>query len=302
MKSQLAKKGLIGNGLLFLIAMVSMSATRQKGAITDTTITDSITQELSFDTSLLRLTGATEAEMLNAPVIAMNKQVASYVKNYLANNSEDLERIKEKSKFFFQITDAVFSKYGLPRELKYLAVIESELNTKALSCVGAKGAWQLMPETARLLSLKVTKKNDERTHFYKSTVAAAKYLRDLHAIFGDWLLVIASYNSGPGKVFEAIKKSGSKNFWKLQNYLPAETKGHVKKFIATHYYFEGKGSVTTLTRTEVISYRKQMLTFVANQVALAKEKQNESTADLITPPGSDDAIVKMETGGGANQE
>jgi len=220
--------------------------------------------------------------MLNAPVISMNKQAVRYVDNYITKNAEDLERIKEKSQYFFEVTDAVFSKYNLPLELKYLAVIESELNTKALSHVGARGAWQLMPATARLLSLRITKKTDERTHLYKSTVAAAKYLRDLHAIFGDWLLVIASYNSGPGTVLTAIKKSGSRNFWKLQNYLPAETRGHVKRFVATHYYFEGKGSVTTLTKQEALSYKKLMLAFVAKQNELTKEKQDTVTKTMVS--------------------
>jgi membrane-bound lytic murein transglycosylase D len=181
-------------------------------------------------------------------------------------------------------------------------VIESELNTKALSHVGARGAWQLMPGTARLLSLKITKKYDERTHFYKSTVAAAKYLRDLHSIFNDWLLVIASYNSGPGKVFDAIKKSGSRNFWKLQYFLPAETRGHVKRFIATHYYFEGKGSVTTLTREEVISYRKLMVAFVEKQNVSPKGKQVDTATEITNSPGDEEMIVKMETGSGSRQK
>jgi membrane-bound lytic murein transglycosylase D len=282
MKTKLTKKGLIGNGSLLLIALVSVAATRNMGNLSQKQVIDSTAQELSFDTLLLKLNGASEADVLNAPGISMNKQAASYVDDYIIKNIGDLERIEKKSKFYFQVTDAVFDKYGLPQELKYLAVIESELNTNALSHVGARGAWQLMPATARILSLKITNKYDERTHFYKSTVAAAKYLRDLYAIFGDWTLVIASYNSGPGKVFEAIKKSGSRNFWKLQNYLPAETRGHVKRFIATHYFFEGKGSVTTLTKEEVITYRKVMLAFVANQNLVAKIKQAEATTDIVT--------------------
>jgi membrane-bound lytic murein transglycosylase D len=108
-----------------------------------------------------------------------------------------------------------------------------------------------MPETAKLLGLKVSTKYDERTNYRKSTKAAAIYLKDLHREFGDWLLVLAAYNCGPGPVHSAIKTSGSRNFWKLQNYLPAESRGHVKKFIATHYYFEGQGGVTTLTKAEL---------------------------------------------------
>jgi len=85
-------------------------------------------------------------------------------------------------------------------------------------------------------------------------VAAAKYLRDLYGEFGDWLLVLAAYNSGPAPVYRAIRKSGSRNFWCLEKYLPAESRDHVRKFIASHYYFEGNGGVTTLTRTEWTAY------------------------------------------------
>ena len=107
-----------------------------------------------------------------------------------------------------------------------------------------------MPATARVLGLKVTRKYDERTNYYKSTQAAAKYLRDLYKELGDWLLVIAAYNGGTANVYRAEHKSGSHDFWDLQYYLPAESRNHVKKFIGTHYIFEGQGGITTLTKEE----------------------------------------------------
>ena len=119
-----------------------------------------------------------------------------------------------------------------------------------------------MPATAQVLGLKTSHQNDERTNYYKSTIAAAKYLRDLYAQFNDWLLVLAAYNGGPRPVYNAIQKSGSKNFWVLQNYLPAESRDHVKKFIATHYYFEGRGSETTLTRSENLEFKKMVKEFL----------------------------------------
>jgi hypothetical protein len=119
-----------------------------------------------------------------------------------------------------------------------------------------------MPATAQVLGLKTGHQNDERTNYYKSTIAAAKYLRDLYAQFNDWLLVLAAYNGGPKPVYNAIQKSGSRNFWVLQNYLPAESRDHVKKFIATHYYFEGRGSETTLTRAENLEFKKMVKEFV----------------------------------------
>ena len=105
-----------------------------------------------------------------------------------------------------------------------------------------------MPATARALGLKVSKRSDERVDYQKSTHAAARHLKDLYNEFGDWLLVIAAYNGGSGNVYSAIRKSGSRNFWNLQYYLPAESRTHVKKFIGTHYIFEGQGGVTTLTK------------------------------------------------------
>src|SRR5207342_2866609 len=103
---------------------------------------------------------------------------------------------------------------------------------------------------------------DERTDYYKSTMAAARYLKDLYALFDDWLLVLAAYNGGPGPVYTAIRESGSKDFWILQDYLPSESREHVKKFIATHYYFEGRGSETTLTKAENRKYKKSLNAFL----------------------------------------
>jgi len=186
--------------------------------------------------------------------IALNKNAKKFVASYLQKNNQGLSVIKKNSYATFSMIDSVFNRYGLPVELKYLAVIESELNPQAVSPVGAAGPWQLMPKTAQILGLKVTSKYDERTHYKKSTKAAAIYLRDLYAEFGDWLLVVAAYNSGPGPVYAAMRESGSKNFWKLQYNLPAESRDHVKKFIATHYFFEGDGSVATLTKAERMAY------------------------------------------------
>jgi membrane-bound lytic murein transglycosylase D len=213
---------------------------------------------------------STKAEVYVAPAIKLNKQALKFATRYINTDAESLLKIKERSKLPFTIMDSVFTRHGLPVELKYLAVIESELNTTALSCVGAVGPWQLMPETAHDLGLKITNRYDERTNYYKSTKAAALYLKDLYAQFGDWLLVLAAYNAGPGPVIAAIHKSGSRNFWALQSFLPAETQGHVKRFIATHYYFEGHGSVTTLTKAENIAYTKSLSAFAVARSATTR--------------------------------
>ena len=180
----------------------------------------------------------------------LNPKAVSFVEDYMAAEGEDLVKLKISGKRYFTIIESALEKRNLPTELKYLAVIESELKAKATSVKGAAGPWQLMPETARDLGLRVNGRVDERRDYYKSTYAAARYLAYLYELYEDWLLVIAAYNGGPGKVNTAIRKSGSRNFWELQNYLPAESRKHVKKFIATHFIMEGEGGLTTLTKAE----------------------------------------------------
>jgi len=182
--------------------------------------------------------------------VRLNPKALSFVQDYMKDNWDELQGIRLTGRTYFNLIENVLSTYGLPKELKYLAVIESNLKSSARSKVGAVGPWQLMPQTARDLGLKVSRGNDERKNYYKSTRAAALYLRDLYNELGDWLLVIAAYNGGTANVYHAIRRSGSRNFWDLQYYLPAESRIHVKKFIGTQYTFEGQGSVTTLTREE----------------------------------------------------
>lgn len=182
--------------------------------------------------------------------VQLNPRAISFVQDYMAKNRKSLEKLKGWGRPYFDMIDAVLTYHNLPKELKYLAVIESYLKTYAVSWAGAVGPWQFMPATGRRFGLKVNAYVDERTDYYKSTHAAAKYLSELYNIYKDWLLVIAAYNGGPGNVDAAIRKSKSRNFWDLQHYLPAESRDHVKKFIATHYIMEGDGGITTLTKDE----------------------------------------------------
>lgn len=185
----------------------------------------------------------------------MNPVSANFVKKYIQSNEDNLELIKGKSNKTFRLIDLVLKKYKLPLELKYLAVVESELKPTAVSKVGAVGTWQLMPETAKILGLKITVAEDERKSTSKSTKAAALYLRDLHTEFKDWLLVLAAYNCGPGPIYTAMKKSGSKNFWVLQKYLPSESREHVHKFIATHQFFETNPPVDAINEWKFMAFR-----------------------------------------------
>jgi membrane-bound lytic murein transglycosylase D len=184
--------------------------------------------------------------------VRLNPKALTFVQDYIKDNWDELQEVRSNGKPYFNLIEGILTQYGLPKELKYLAVIESNLKRTARSKVGAVGPWQLMPQTARDLGLKVTRNNDERKNYYKSTRAAALYLRDLYNELGDWLLVIAAYNSGTVNVYHAIHRSGSRDFWDLQYYLPAESRIHVKKFIGTQYTFEGQGSITTLTRAEAV--------------------------------------------------
>jgi membrane-bound lytic murein transglycosylase D len=185
-------------------------------------------------------------------LMTLHPRAIPFVKDYLEIHEERLIKMKSSALPYFAMIDKILVSQGLPRELKYLAVIESDLKSSAVSWAGAVGPWQFMPQTGQLMGLKVSKYRDERRDLSKSTYAAAKYLKYLHAQLKDWLLVIAAYNGGPSRVEAAIRKSGSRNFWDLQYHLPTESRNHVKKFIATHYIMEGQGGITTTSTRDAV--------------------------------------------------
>ncbi|HPW90064.1 MAG TPA: transglycosylase SLT domain-containing protein [Paludibacteraceae bacterium] len=138
--------------------------------------------------------------------------------------------------YYFPIFEAALARYNVPLELKYLPVIESALNARAISKAGAGGLWQFMVSTGRIYGLEVNSLVDERCDPVKSSDAAARYLRDLYNIYQDWHLVIAAYNCGPGNVAKAMRYSGGKkDYWQIYPYLPRETRGYVPIFIAANY-------------------------------------------------------------------
>lgn len=167
-----------------------------------------------------------------------NNLVAGYINTYASRYGQHLQTMLEKGEPYFLMIEKVFREHGIPEEMKYLAVIESSFNTNARSRVGAVGVWQFMSGTARLFGLSVGKRLDERKDFYKSTLAAAKYLNELYERFGDWLIVVAAYNCGAGGVQRAMKASGREDFWGMQYFLPSESRNHVYKFIATGYILD----------------------------------------------------------------
>jgi membrane-bound lytic murein transglycosylase D len=165
-----------------------------------------------------------------------NEQVRPYIDLYTVRKRKLLAKVLTLSKLYFPTIEEIFDREGIPLEMKYLAVIESALNHAATSPVGAAGMWQFMAPTGNMYGLKTTSNLDERRDFIKSTEASVKYFKNSYRVYGDWLLVIASYNCGVGNVNKAIRKSGGKrNFWAIMPYLPRETRGYVPAFIAAAY-------------------------------------------------------------------
>lgn len=216
----------------------------------------------------------------------LNPMAVTFVQDYMSKNATGLRRMKDWGRPYFDMMDGILDQYGIPKEMKYLAVIESGLKYNALSWAGAVGPWALMPGTARMYGMKVTQSFDERTDYIKSTHVAARLLKDLFKQYGDWLLVIAAYNGGPGNVNKAIRLSGSRDFWSLQHRLPNESKNHVKKFISTHYIMEGEGGITTLTKAEA---KDAMLNPVTQ---LTKPEMDSSTVQTVTGRYRSAPIVK----------
>ena len=174
--------------------------------------------------------------------LSFNDVVKNYIILYSEKMPQKMSRVIGLGNYYFPIFQETFNRYNIPEELRAMAVIESMLKYDAVSKVGAKGMWQFMYGTAKLYGLTINSFVDERLDPVKAVDAAARYLSDSYAIFGDWLLAIASYNCGPGNVSKAMKRSGKKDVWELYYYLPKETRGYVPAFTgalyALNYYKE----------------------------------------------------------------
>jgi len=277
----------------FLILMLANASGQQEfkplpSALKDTsTHSDTTTNTASIDPKLAfknLLSSAFKGDGFTGA--RLNPMAVSFVDNYVAKNRKGYLSMKTWGKPYFDMMDNILEEHGIPKEMKYLSVIESGLKADALSPVGALGPWAFMPATARNYGLKVNGRVDERMDYFKSTHAAAAMLTELYARYGDWLLVIAAYNGGAGNVDKAIRKSGgSKDFWTLQNYLPNESMNHVKKFIGTHYIFEGEGGITTVTKEE-------MKDLMNNAASLNAEEMQGSTAYDISGRFVSSVILK----------
>lgn len=174
-------------------------------------------------------------------VIEYNPALENVIKSFLKNRTKSFERQMALAEYYFPLFEEKLSKYNLPLEIKYLAIVESALQPKAKSKVGAGGLWQFMPATGKQYKLNISTYVDERHDPIKSTEAACHYMMNMYAIFGDWSLVLASYNCGPGNVSKAIRRSGGKtDYWEIRKYLPRETANYLPAFLATMYIYEFK--------------------------------------------------------------
>jgi membrane-bound lytic murein transglycosylase D len=175
---------------------------------------------------------------VNSPFdLVYNEQVQPYINMYVMRSRRSVERMLGLSQLYYPMFEEQLDKYNLPLELKHLAVIESALNPTATSRAGARGLWQFMYGTGKAYGLEVNSYVDERCDPYQSTIAACEYLRDLYKMYGDWQIVLAAYNAGPGNINKAIRRAGGgkKTYWEIRPFLPRETQAYVPAFIAANY-------------------------------------------------------------------
>ena len=199
-------------------------------------IDEKVDYELSTDLLKERLKAMDAKSPFN---IEYNPGLENIIKSFLKNRKKSFERLMAISEYYFPMFEEAFAKQNVPLEIKYLAIVESALNPKAVSRMGATGLWQFMYQTGKQYNLKIDSYVDERSDPLKASEAAAQYMANMYTIFGDWDLVLASYNSGPGNVSKAIRRSGGQqNYWNIRKNLPQETQGYVPAFLATMYIYE----------------------------------------------------------------
>ena len=178
-------------------------------------------------------------DMVSPVHLPYNYIVRNFIEQYLNGRWSPLSRVLALSKYYFPIIEEELMAAGLPLELRYLPIIESNLSIRATSRMGAVGLWQFMPATGKNLGLEINSLVDERCDVLKSTKAACRFLAYLYKVYGDWTLAIAAYNCGPGNVSRAIARAGSecRTYWDIYDHLPRETRGYVPKFIAAAYAY-----------------------------------------------------------------
>ncbi|MET0945590.1 MAG: LysM peptidoglycan-binding domain-containing protein [Flavobacterium sp.] len=237
-----------------------------------------VNAELPTELLKQRLQAMNEKSPFN---IEYNQGLENIIKSFLKNRKKSISRLMALSEYYFPIFEETFAKQNIPLEIKYLAIVESALNPKAVSRMGATGLWQFMYGTGKQYALKIDSYIDERSDPLKSTAAASDYFSKMYTIFGDWELVLASYNSGPGNVTKAIRRSGGQTkYWDIRSNLPKETQGYVPAFYATMYLFEYHKEHGINPERAVVK------NFETDTVNVKSEMSFKQIADLLDMPQS----------------
>nr|WP_315161420.1 LysM peptidoglycan-binding domain-containing protein [uncultured Flavobacterium sp.] len=211
--------------------------------------------------------------------IEYNQGLENIIKSFLKNRKKSFERLMGTSEYYFPLFEEALAKQNVPLEIKYLAIVESALNPKAVSKMGATGLWQFMYQTGKQYGLKIDSYVDERSDPLKASEAAAQYMINMYKIFGDWDLVLASYNSGPGNVAKAIRRSGGQqNYWNIRKNLPKETQGYVPAFLATMYIYEYH------KEHGIVPNRAAVKHFATDTIMIKKQMTFKQISDLLDVP------------------
>lgn len=244
--------------------------------ISDINIDSEVNYDLSTEILKKRLAKIDAKSPFN---IEYNPALENTIKAFLKNRPKAFERLMAVSEYYFPMFEEHLAKYNIPLELKYLAIVESALNPKAKSRVGASGLWQFMYPTGKQYNLEVTSYVDERYDPLKATEAACQYLSSLFGIFGDWSMVLAAYNCGPGNVSKAIRRSGgSQNYWNIRKNLPKETANYVPAFLATFYIYEFKKEHGIQPKKAPVTY------FETDTIMVKKQMSFKQISDLLDIP------------------
>ena len=214
--------------------------------------------------------------------VVHNATIERYIRLYIKDRQDAIANLMDKSHYYFPIFEEYLDKYDLPREIKYLAVVESALEAEAKSAVGAKGIWQFMFYTGKQYNLHVTPYVDDRADVLKATKAACEYLQDLYQRFNDWDLALAAYNAGPGNVSKAIRKSGgTRNYWNIRKYLPKETSRYVPAFYSIMYLFEYGNEHNIRPKNTQINYHQTDTIIIKRQTTFNEIKRHTGINDAL---------------------
>ncbi|MBG6063131.1 membrane-bound lytic murein transglycosylase D [Flavobacterium sp. CG_9.1] len=244
--------------------------------IKNVNVDEKIEYELSTELLKERLAAMDAKSPFN---IEYNQGLENIIKSFLKNRKKSFERLMAVSEYYFPVFEEALAKQNVPLEIKYLAVVESALNPKAVSKMGATGLWQFMYQTGKQYGLKIDSYIDERSDPLKASAAAAQYMTNMYRIFGDWDLVLASYNSGPGNVSKAIRRSGGQqNYWNIRKNLPKETQGYVPAFLATMYIYEYH------KEHGIVPNRATVQHFATDTILIKKQMTFKQISDLLDVP------------------